>query len=426
MCHDTLKHNNWSRRGFLKGSGMALFGLTLGGLPSFVARAAEQVKEQPLFKRKKTLVTIFQRGAMDGLAAVQPLGNSFLQTSRPDIYFPYSGNGEKIIALNDDYGLNPYLEPLKKLWDDGQMNIVHGMGIPLENRSHFDMQDFMESGTPGKKATKTGWLNRAMQTDLKNNDTSPFRAVAMSPTRPRILYGEQSSITVEKLEDLRFSTTADKRESVITDEELNGIGQKYSQVRDERLKNAGKNGLEAIKILKRIELKTDATVAYPKSTLGNSLRQIAQLIKAGVGLEIAFAESTGWDTHSRQATRLGGFARQARDLSASIAAFWEDISNYKDDVVVVTMTEFGRTTRQNGSTGTDHGRGSCQFIIGNEVASNQIFHKLDTINEETCDRELPVTTDFRDVMSTVLSHHLGLDNNSIFPNWRSTQLPIFA
>ncbi len=419
MCHDTIKHEQWNRRAFLKGSSMAVFGLTLGGIPSFVAQAATQTFETPVFKRKKILVTIFQRGAMDGLAAVQPIENHFLKKVRPNLMLSTLSQEEKLVDLNGNFGLSPYLFSLKPYFNANQMAIIHGSGLPIDNRSHFDMQDFTESGTPGMKSTQTGWLNRALAQTDRATMVSPFKAVAMTPTRPRILYGNESSIAVERLEDLRF------RESVITDEQLNGIGHEYNAEQNERLRNAGKNGLEAIKLMKHIDLNTQSAQTYPKSNLGHSLRQIAQLIKANVGLEIAFAESTGWDTHSRQPTKSGAFARNAEDLSKSIAAFWEDLGTFQDDVVVMTMTEFGRTTNQNGSLGTDHGRGSCQFILGNNIDGGKIFNNLKTIDEQTCARELPVTTDFRNVCTTVLKNHLNIDATTIFPEFQPESIPLF-
>ncbi len=419
MCHDTVKNRQWSRRGFLKGSGLAVFGLTLGGIPSFVAQAATNTFKKNSYVKQKTLVTIFQRGAMDGLAAVQPIENSFLQNARPELFLKAGKGEEKLLDLDGTFGLSPYLSPLINFFESGQMAIVHGSGLPIENRSHFDMQDYTESGTPGKKSTKTGWLNRAMVSSEKKKNTSPFRAVALAPTRPRILYGNESSIAVERLEDLNF------RESIISEESLNGIGKAYQYERNLRLSNAGQNGLEAIKLMKSIDLEMKDTINYPHSNLGHSLRQIAQLIKAGVGLEIAFAESIGWDTHSRQPTKNGAFARNATDLSNCIAAFWKDIKQYQDDVVIMTMTEFGRTTKQNGSLGTDHGSGSCQFIIGNNIKGGKILNNLKQINRETCSRELPVTTDFRDVAQTVLNNHLNMSDTSIFPNYDAKNIPLF-
>ncbi|WP_430908129.1 DUF1501 domain-containing protein [Maribacter sp. 2-571] len=418
MCHDTMNEREWSRRGFLKGGSLAVFGITLGGIPPFIAKAATMPLRSNALSRKKTVVTIFQRGAMDGLAAVQPMENTFLKSVRPNLFLDSKNKTEQLLPLVDGYGLNPYLGALKPLFDKGQMNIVHGVGLPIENRSHFDMQDFMESGTPGVKSTSDGWINRSLKRPVSQN-ASPFRAVALSPSRPRIFYGNTPTLAVERLQDLRFD------QQLVTDEALNGIGEQYKKEQNERFRNAGKNGLEAIKLLRSIDLETPKQTSYPNSTLGSGLQQIAQLIKAQVGLEVAFAESTGWDTHSRQPTKNGAFARNAQDLASAMAAFWEDISTYQDDVVVMTMTEFGRTTRQNGALGTDHGSGSCQFILGNNLDQHYLHHNLKEINEGTCERELPVTTDVRSVFSTVLSEHLNISASGTFPDFVPQQLSLF-
>jgi uncharacterized protein (DUF1501 family) len=164
---------------------------------------------------------------------------------------------------------------------------------------------------------------------------------------------------------------------------------------------------------------------YPKSVLGNSLMQMAQLIKSDVGLEIGFAESVGWDTHFNQGTGNGIFSRNAKDLSDSIAAFWNDLGSYQDEVVIMTMTEFGRTVKQNGSGGTDHGRASCNFILGNDVKGGKVYGQLGSLAPELLEdsRDLPVTTDFRAVFSEVASNHLLIRNDAtLFPGWKGSYL----
>ena len=167
--------------------------------------------------------------------------------------------------------------------------------------------------------------------------------------------------------------------------------------------------------------------AYPKSRLGQSLLQIAFLIQAGVGLMIACAESEGWDTHLRQGRANGLFAQRATDLARSIAAFWRDIEPYQDDVTVLTMTEFGRTVRQNGSGGTDHGHGSCLFALGNAVDGGKVYGELPTLSPESLfeGRDLPVTTDFRAVFSEVAGKVFDIaDDQAIFPGWTGHRLPL--
>ena len=167
--------------------------------------------------------------------------------------------------------------------------------------------------------------------------------------------------------------------------------------------------------------------AYPLSKLGASLKQIAQLVKMDVGLEVAFAESTGWDTHFNQGSDTGVFARNVEDLSTSINAFWQDLGDYQDQVTVMTMTEFGRTVRQNGTGGTDHGRGSCNFILGNDVNGGIVHGNVKPLAMENLEdgRDLAVTTDFRAVFSEVADKHLKINNdNVLFPDWKGRKFGV--
>ncbi|MEE8524294.1 MAG: DUF1501 domain-containing protein [Thermoanaerobaculia bacterium] len=170
-----------------------------------------------------------------------------------------------------------------------------------------------------------------------------------------------------------------------------------------------------------------AGARYPKSPLGRSLQQIAFLVKSDVGLEVAFAESSGWDTHVQQGTANGSFAQRAADLSRSIAAFWHDLGTYRDDVVVMTMTEFGRTVAENGSGGTDHGHGSCLFVLGNDVDGGKVHGDFPGLDRDVLyeGRDLPVTTDFRAVFSEVAGRHLGIDDDAVlFPGWTGGRIPL--
>ncbi|WP_295235026.1 DUF1501 domain-containing protein [Sediminibacterium sp.] len=204
----------------------------------------------------------------------------------------------------------------------------------------------------------------------------------------------------------------------------------YEQTSNRLLNRAGKESFEALKMLNVNDIKNYQPVAgvvYPNSPLGNSLKQIAVLIKMNIGLEVAFAESGGWDTHFNQGTLNGVFARNVRDFSDSIAAFWNDMGAYQDDVTVMTMTEFGRTVAQNGTGGTDHGRASCSFILGNDVQGGKVYQQIGSLAKDQLEdqRDLPVTTDFRSVFSGVANKHLKINNNSIlFPKWEGKALEI--
>jgi len=406
----------------LKGSGLALFGVGLmGGIPGFMAEAAAREKRFLPYKRKRVLVCIFQRGAMDGLMAVTPFSDTYLQAARPTLSLPAvaSGRGSGLIDLDGRWGLHPNMKAFEPLFRDGRLAIVHGIGSPNNTRSHFDAQDYMESGTPFNKGTASGWLNRAVGL-LGHDALTPFTAVSLTSALPRSFYGDHPSVAISNLQDFAIQLRGNPAAANVAAKSFEEL---YDQTSAGLLHDAGKESFEAMKILQQADLRNYRAAGgavYPNSPLGNSLRQIAQLIKMDVGLEVAFTESNGWDTHFNQGTDNGIFARNVTDLSNSISAFWRDLDVYQDDVTVMTMTEFGRTVHQNGTGGTDHGRGSCNFILGNNVAGGRVHGDVPMLAAENLEdgRDLPVTTDFRSVFSAVADEHLKIaDDKVLFPDW---------
>ncbi len=413
-----------SRRAFIKAGGLALFGVSMGGVPSFVARAANQIKICGPYKKNKILVCIFQRGAMDGLMAVTPFTDSYLKLARPTLFMNAGTNGA-LIDLDGKFGLHPGLKSFAPLFKDKQLAIVHGMGSPNNTRSHFDAQDYMESGTPFNKGTSTGWLNRAV--GLSGHETGPFRAVSITSSLPRSFYGDNPTVAISNLADFAIQAKGNKGSANLAAQSFEEL---YDQTSNELLKETGKESFEAMKMLQKSDIKNykpTNNAIYPNSPFGNALKQIAQLIKMNVGLEVAFAESGGWDTHFNQGTDKGVFARNAMDLSNSIAAFWGDLGQLQDDVTLLTMTEFGRTVKQNGTGGTDHGRGSCAFILGNDVNGGRVHGLIKPLAIENLEdgRDLAVTTDFRSVFSEVADKHLQLNDDKIlFPEWNGERIGV--
>ncbi len=400
-----------------------MFGIGFGGVPEFVTRAAAQHQRLNLFEKKKVLVCIFQRGAMDGLMAVTPFTDSYLKEARPNLFMTADSKGA-LLDLDGKFGLHPGFKSFYPLFKENQLAIVHGMGSPNTTRSHFDAQDYMESGTPFNKGTASGWLNRAV--GLLGHDGSPFRALSLTNSLPRSLYGENPSIAISNLKDFSIQKNAKQGVNIAAQsfEDL------YDQTSSELLKETGKEAFEAIDLFQKVgkqNYKPTEGVTYPGSQLGNSLKQICQLIKMDVGLEIAFAESGGWDTHVNQGTENGAFARNGADFSNSIAAFWKDLGELQSDVTVMTMPEFGRTVRQNGTGGTDHGRGSCMFIIGQNVNGGKVHGMIEPLAKENLEdgRDLKVTTDFRSIFSEVADRHLRLSNDKIlFPDWNGSKIGV--
>ncbi len=413
-----------TRRAFLKGAGLALFGIGVGGVPTFVARAAESFKKTAAYKKNKILVCVFQRGAMDGLMAVTPFTDQFLKAARPTIFME-AGNGKPLIDLDGRFGLHPGMKNFEPLFREKRLAIVHGIGSPNSTRSHFDAQDYMESGTPFNKGTASGWLNRAV--GLLGHDATPFRAVSVTSSLPRSLYGDNPALAINNLQEFTIQMRGNPKAASMVSKSFEDL---YDQASSTLLKETGKESFDAIKMLQKTDVKNykpSNGAEYPLTALGNSLKQIAQLIKMDVGLEVAFAEHGGWDTHFNQGTDQGTFARNAMDLSNSIAAFWKDLGQQQDDVTIMSMTEFGRTVKQNGTNGTDHGRGSCNFIIGNDVNGGLVHGIVKPLSIDNLEdgRDLAVTTDFRTVFNEVASKHLNITNSgSLFPDWKGASIGV--
>ena len=414
-----------TRRVFLKAGGMAL--VTIGAGPAFLNRAALAAAAPGPHLRRKVLVTIFQRGAMDGMMAVTPLDDATLRQLRPRLAMSAArAAGDDALAdLGVGFGLHPGFSPLLPFWQERRLAIVHAVGSPDPTRSHFDAQDYMETGTPGRKGTPSGWLNRAV--GLLGHDRTPFRAVAMTPSLPRSLYGEEPAVAVTNLADFRVRLPGADQVAAAAGQ---GFETLYERTSQSLLRTTGTETFEAIDVLSATDVahyQPANGASYPRSPLGDALRQIALLIKSDVGLEVAFAESVGWDTHVQQGTVNGTFFRRAQDLAQSINAFWTDLGARQDDVLLTTMTEFGRTARENGSGGTDHGHGSCLFVLGNRVAGGQVHGRLPGIHPDALyeGRDLPVTTDFRAVFCELAGKHLGIRNDaSLFPGWTGGRLPL--
>jgi uncharacterized protein (DUF1501 family) len=418
-----------TRRAFLKAGGIALFSIGIGGGPLFLSRAAKAAARLPLFGKRKVLVTIFQRGAMDGIMAVPPFNDPMLSKLRPRLAMTAarSSGDAALIDLDGTYGLHRAFAPLMPLFQEKRLAIVHGVGSPDKTRSHFDAQDYMENGTPGWKGTNSGWLNRAV--GLLGHEGTPFRAVSMTAALPRSLYGDEPALAIANLDNFGIQLPGAESMAQTAGKSFEAL---YEQTSQELLHGTGHESFEAVKMLSQANVaryQPADGAEYPRSPLGNSLKQIAQLIKADVGLEVAFAETGGWDTHVQQGTTNGTFAQRARDLALSIKAFWTDLGGYQDDVVLMTMTEFGRTVHENGSGGTDHGRASCLFVLGNAVDGGKVHGAIPSLAPEALEdeRDLPVTTDFRSVFAEVAGKHLGIRKDDVlFPDWVGKRIPLLS
>lgn len=404
------------RRVFVRNSALAL--VTLGLSPTFLRRVALGL-ELPRAARGKVLICLFQRGAADALNIVVPHGDRSYYALRPTIAIapPSSAAGASAaIDLDGYFGLHPALSPLKPLWDRGVLAPIHAVGSPSSTRSHFDAQDYMESATPDNKGTSDGWLNRYLATSgtCEACTASPFRAVAMTPQTPRVLQGSAPSVAMTSVAEFTVrsgGTQAAQLEAL------------YRTGSADLIHATGTEMFEAVKMLRAANpqrYQPEHGAEYPSSQFGQRLLSIAQLIKSGVGLEVAFADIGGWDTHVNQGGATGQLAQRLGDFGASIAALVTDLGDRMQETVILTMSEFGRMARQNGNGGTDHGHAGAMFAIGGSVKGQRVYGRWPGLAPEQLyeGRDLALTTDFRAVFAEIASKQLGASQlDALFPGY---------
>lgn len=412
---DLSRRNGVTRRGFMKNGALALVGTSV--IPAFLTRSVYGQMQNAAASGKK-LVVIFQRGACDGLNVVVPYAEPNYYTMRPTIAIQQS----EVLDLDGRFGLHPAMASLKPLWDAKHLAAVHAVGSPDPTRSHFDAQDYMESGTPGVKATTDGWLNRALGAEALSGKPTPFRAVALGTQVPRTLQGHVPAVAVANLQDFSVGGRGPQASPV-----ADAFQAMYDQSSDAVLHGTGQETFEAVRMLKAADpakYKPAQGVSYPNSAFGNSMRQIAQLLKANLGVEAAFADVGGWDTHQNQGGASGQLANRLREFADSITAFWQDMGDGAEAVTLVTMSEFGRTARQNGTGGTDHGHANVMFVLGGSVKGGRVLGRWPGLATEQLNegRDLAVTTDFRSVLAEAAAYSLGANRfELVFPGAHVTR-----
>lgn len=393
----------------MKGGALALVGTST--IPSFLTRSV-LAEVTSAAANKKKLVVLFQRGAADGLNIVVPYQEKNYYAMRPSIAIKQ----EQVLDLDGFFGLHPSMPAFKPLYDQGHLAIIHAAGSPDTTRSHFDAQDYMESGTPGVKVTEDGWLNRALQAEALSGKPTAFRAVALGTQVPRTLQGRIPAIAVNNLADFSVGGKGPTPSPI-----SNAFQAMYDESSDAVLHGTGQETFEAVRMLKAADpahYLPAPGVVYPNTPFGNSLKQIAQLMKANLGVEAAFSDIGGWDTHQNQGNVNGQLANRLKEFSETIAAFWKDMGTDAENLTLVTMSEFGRTARQNGTGGTDHGHANVMFVLGGGVKGGKVYGKWPGLANEQLNegRDLAVTTDFRCVLGEAAYKTLGAKNlNVVFP-----------
>jgi uncharacterized protein (DUF1501 family) len=413
-----MLHSTMNRRRFVTGGLAAAAGLGLG--PRFLLRPASA---QTIPGR--VLVGIFQRGAVDGLNMVVPHGESRYYSLRDSIAIPPPGTSGGALDLDGFFGLHPSMSALRPMFDDGELAVVHACGSPDETRSHFDAQEYMETGTPGDKTTADGWINRHLQTIPPARPTT-LRAVSVTSNVPRALAGPESVYAAASLVDLELGSGRQGELARAAIEDM-------YQGRTDLIGRTVEETLDNYEIFTSLGGYTPANgAAYPNDDLGRQLREVAQVLKSSLGVEIAFLEVGGWDTHVNEGGSEGQLASLLRTFADAVAAFRIDMGNAMDDVCLISMSEFGRTAAENGSSGTDHGRGTAMLALGGTVRGGHVYGDWPGLGPGDLyeGRDLQVTTDFRTFFAEVVERHLGNDDiATVFPGFadgRSSRLGLIS
>ena len=404
-----------SRRHLLKGGALIAAG---SFLPLWTRRALADQDLGP--GRRKALVFLFLRGALDGLHAVTPVGEPRFQQLRPQLAL----KPQDLIDLTPGFAMHPALAPLLPFWKEGSLAFVHAVGSPDPTRSHFDAQDFLELGTPGVKGTPDGWLARALRDSPLPEARSPLDAVAVAARLPRALQGAPDALAFASLDQLRLRPMAGAPGGPRGRTQARTVFEAmYGSQPDEPVATSGKEAFAALDLLERkLGSPPPSDVQYPNGPIGNSLKQLAQLIKAEVGLRVGCADAGGWDTHVAQPGALAGNLKQ---LGEALSAFRRDLGPRADDVVLVAATEFGRTVRQNGANGTDHGHASVALVLGGGVQGGRIHGRWPGLRDDQLyeGRDLAVTTDLRSVLAAAAARQLGVsDVQRLFPGFSGAPL----
>lgn len=389
-----------SRRDFLKLAGAFA---VAPALPTWMPRMAfaPQGVEPP----GDILVVVFQRGGMDGINAVIPHGDADYYHNRSALAIPEpeDGSDQTGIDLDGFFGLHPSLRPLKDLWDEKTLAIVHAVGSPDPTHSHFDAMDYMERGTPGEKSISTGWIGRHLQTAAWQNE-SPFRAIGMGGVMQAALRGPIPVTTLKSISD--FHLQGDVTQLTEIRARLESLYNLGSSLDGDAIET-----FNAVDILDKIDVNNytpSGGAEYPETEFGMAMKQVAQIAKAEIGLEVACVDIGGWDTHNQQGQLEGELPTLLNEFSSGLASLYHDLGDRAKRVTIVTMSEFGRRVKENASDGTDHGHGNCMFVLGGGVNGGKVYGQWPGLAPEKLYEgiDLDITTDYRDVLSEVVEKRL--------------------
>ncbi len=403
-----------SRRNFLKSIGILGSGLVLRDLvPSWMPRVAfadDGVSGD-------VIVNVFLRGGADALNMIAPFGDDDYYTARPTLALarPDSRSGNALLALDDFFGLNPDMIALQELLTSGRMTTIHAVGAPHVSRSHFEAMDLIERGTDGHEGANTGWLGRYLTQTLADSD-SALRAIGWGDSLQTSLTGYIPATALRSILDYHLASEEPQAFQA-------AMNQLYQS--DEALQSSAQSTIATLELIEQINVDNyipSNGAIYYESNFGRALKQTAALIKADAGLEVACIDMGGFDTHITQGSTLssgiGAFPLLVKELADNIRAFHDDLLNYADRVTLVVMSEFGRRVQENGAAGTDHGHGGVMMVMSPDLQAVRVHGDWPGINTRFLDNgDLSITTDYRDVLSSILLQRTALEQtNQIFPN----------
>jgi uncharacterized protein (DUF1501 family) len=401
------------RRQFLQHAGLFSASTVIAiGAQSWALRTTAASPDSP------RLIVVFLRGAVDGLSVVVPYRETFYYEARPRIALPPPGKAGGVLNLDDRFGLHPSLEMLMPLWQQKTLAFVHACGSPDTTRSHFDAQDYMETGTPGIKFTADGWMNRLLAT---LSDRNPIQAVNVGATTPRILSGQMPIAT------LASGRRAANRLPLDRPQVSRAFDRLYHN--DDALSQTYREGKAARQALLD-HLETEMQMANNGAALPNAFagdaQRLAQVMVRDARVKLGFLAVGGWDTHVNQGSSRGQLATRLQALGRGLATLQRKIGTVYGNTTILVMSEFGRTVRENGNGGTDHGHGNALWVMGGKVRGGQVYGNWRGLAAKQLyeGRDLPVTTDFRDVLISVLEQHMTLKDgqlNQVFPGYTPAQ-----
>lgn len=396
------------RREFLRhamlASGAVLLGVGTRGWAARLAAAADD---------NRRLVVVFLRGAVDGLNVVVPWADDRYYEARPSIAIPKPGQVGGVTDLDGYFGLHPALAQVLPFWQDKSLAFVHASGSPDPSRSHFEAQAFMESGTPGVATTPDGWLNRVL--GALPGPRSPTEALSLGPTLPRILSGRNA------VSNLPLGRNADHPIAMDRPKVADAFAALYQG--DTPVDMAFQQGQRA-----RGELMSDLSQDMANSYNGapsvmgfaQDTTRLAKLMSSDASIRLAFLSVGGWDTHVGEGAAKGQLSNHLQSLGEGLAALVQSLGRTYEDTAILVMSEFGRTVRENGNAGTDHGHGNVMWVMGGRLKGGKVYGEWPGLADDQLyqNRDLAVTTDFRQVAAALLTRHLKLSDaalEQVFP-----------